>query len=375
MYKINQEKTNLIKLEERQFKDLKIKEREHLQEWISKNPEILGEDLLIIQKEFDGFNDTNERLDLLAIDKDGGLVVIENKLDDTGRNVVWQALKYTSYSSTLTTSQIIKMYQSYLDKWFNGEDAKQNLLDFLEKAEDELLLNRKDQRIIFVANNYRKEVTSTVLWLLKHDIQIQCFRATPYSMGEELFLQVEQIIPLPETQEFMIDAKEKQKEESDKSKTVEESEARLLKFWSQLKVGLKKHNFDQLERVSPQPHYSIGFWKGPGRYGFCIGRQSFRVELYFGNDQNKMLIDTMLKYKDQIQNSIGDEIIWERLDNKKASRIRVDMTKEEVSKLTANGRFNDEVYWEDLIEWYCKKMDLFFDNINPYWEKVQKQLN
>ena len=191
----------------------------------------------------------------------------------------------------------------------------------MEKSEEELLLNRKDQRIIFVANNYRKEVTSTVLWLLKHDIQIQCFRATPYSMGEELFLQVEQIIPLPETQEFMIDAKEKQKEESDKSKTVEESEARLLKFWSQLKVGLKKHNFEQLERVSPQPHYSIGFWKGQGRYGFCIGRQSFRVELYFGNDQNKMLIDTMLKYKDQIQNSIGDEIIWERLDNRIYSRI------------------------------------------------------
>ena len=142
-----------------------------------------------------------------------------------------------------------------------------------------------------------------------------------------------------------------------------------------MKVGLKKHNFEQLERVSPQPHYSIGFWKGQGRYGFCIGRQSFRVELYFGNDQNKMLIDTMLKYKDQIQNSIGDEIIWERLDNKKASRIRVDMTKDEVSKLTVKGRFNEEVYWEDLIEWYCKKMALFFDNVNPYWEKVQKQLN
>ena len=67
-------------------------------------------------------------------------------------------------------------------------------------------------------------------------------------MGEDLFLQVEQIIPLPETEEFMIDAKEKQKEESDKSKTVEQSEARLIKFWSQLKIELKKHQFDQLER-------------------------------------------------------------------------------------------------------------------------------
>ena len=98
----------------------------------------------------------------------------------------------------------------------NGEDAQENLLEFLERDEEELLLNRNDQRIIFISNNFRKEVTSTVLWLLEHDIQIQCFRAIPYSMGEELFLQVEQIIPLPETKEFMIDIKEKEKEEKKK---------------------------------------------------------------------------------------------------------------------------------------------------------------
>lgn len=161
MYRIDKTSNNVVKLEQRLFKELKIREREHLQEWIAKNPEMLGEELLIIQKEFDGFNDTSERLDLLALDKEGGLVIIENKLDDTGRNVVWQALKYTSYCSTLTTSQIVKMYQSYLDKWGHGEDAKENLLDFLGGEEEELLLNRKDQRIIFVANHFRKEVTST----------------------------------------------------------------------------------------------------------------------------------------------------------------------------------------------------------------------
>ena len=77
---------------------------------------MLGEELLIIQKEYDGFNDTNERLDLLAINKNGGLVIIENKLDDTGRDVVWQALKYTSYCSTLTTSQIITSHESNVDQ-------------------------------------------------------------------------------------------------------------------------------------------------------------------------------------------------------------------------------------------------------------------
>lgn len=39
-----------------------------------------------------GFDDTRERLDLLAIDKVGNLVIIENKLDDSGRDVVRQSL-------------------------------------------------------------------------------------------------------------------------------------------------------------------------------------------------------------------------------------------------------------------------------------------
>jgi len=49
----------------------------------------LGEDLLIIQKEFNGWNETRERIDLLALDKDGAIVANENKLDDSSKNVAW----------------------------------------------------------------------------------------------------------------------------------------------------------------------------------------------------------------------------------------------------------------------------------------------
>ena len=125
MYQIDRNSNNILRVAERRFSDLGFRERENLQEWIAKNPDVLGEDLLIIQKEFDGFSDTNERLDLLALDKDGNLVVIENKLDDTGRDVVWQALKYASYCSTLSTSQIVKMYQRYLSSIGSEDDAQQ----------------------------------------------------------------------------------------------------------------------------------------------------------------------------------------------------------------------------------------------------------
>ena len=133
MYRINKKENSIVKLEERLFSELGFKERENLQEWVADNPQVLGEELLIIQKEFDGFSETNERLDLLALDKDGGIVVIENKLDDTGKDVVWQALKYTSYCSTLTTEQILTIFQKYLDKEGKDEDAKDIILDFLQR--------------------------------------------------------------------------------------------------------------------------------------------------------------------------------------------------------------------------------------------------
>ena len=370
MYRIDKQENNVEKLEPRLFKDLKIRERDHLQEWIAKNPEMLGEELLIIQKEFDGFSDTNERLDLLAVDKQANLVIIENKLDDSGRHVVWQALKYASYCSTLTTAQIIKIYQEYLDKWQPNENALQNLLDFLDRTEEELLLNKNDQRIMFVANNYRKEVTSTVLWLLNHDINIKCFRATPYSMGDDMFLQVEQIIPLPETDEFMIDIKEKVKDEIEKSKTIEHKEELLLKFWNLLKIKLQNKKYDYLDRISSKPDYSIGFWKGRGKYSFCIGRLSYRVELYFSDDTDKHFFDSMLQFKDEIQAKHQGEITWERLDKKKASRIKFDIPKSVISGI--NWRFSNEDSWDVVSDWFADSMHNFYKTVNPYWSKVQE---
>jgi len=116
MYLINRDKNNLEPVEEITFKSAGLKERQHLQEWIEKNPESLGEEFLIIQKEFSGFDETNERLDLLALDKNGNLVVIENKLDDTGRNLVWQSLKYASYCSGLNSNGIKEIFDEYLEK-------------------------------------------------------------------------------------------------------------------------------------------------------------------------------------------------------------------------------------------------------------------
>ena len=131
MYILNKQNHQMEALEHVSFKSLGIKERRDLQEWIAQKPDIFGEELLIIQKEFDGFDGTSERLDLLALDKQGNLVIIENKLDSSGKDVVWQALKYASYCSSLTVQNIREIFRDYLTKLGRVEKCEDVLAAFL----------------------------------------------------------------------------------------------------------------------------------------------------------------------------------------------------------------------------------------------------
>ena len=121
-----------------------------IQEWVAANPGILGEDLLIIGKEFSGFDLTNERLDLLAVDLDGKLVIIELKRDDTGTDVHWQAIKYASYFKRADADAIIGMMADY----DNGsqEDPEARLLKHL--GADDLNALNNDQRIILASHRF-----------------------------------------------------------------------------------------------------------------------------------------------------------------------------------------------------------------------------
>ena len=329
MYRINKQDNIIQKLKERKFSDLGFRERDHLQEWLAHYPEALGETLLIIQKEFDGFDGTNERLDLLALDKNGNLVVIENKLDDTGKDVTWQALKYVSYCSTLTKTQIVDIYQKYLDKYEDDGDAREMIVDFLEEEDfDSIVLNKgTSQRMMFVANNYRNEVTSTVLWLLEQQIQIQCFRATPYSMGDELFLQVEQIIPTPEAKEYMIGINAKEKESKNSESELKNRHHIRLDFWKQLLEAAKDSNSDLFNNISPSKNHWLSAGSGVRGvpYTFVFLKNAGAIEVYMGRnstEENKFIFDELYKQKETLEANFGDTLEWERLDDKKASRIK-----------------------------------------------------
>ncbi|MGK0270699.1 MAG: hypothetical protein ACI88H_001347 [Cocleimonas sp.] len=367
MFKIDQSSNRISRLQSKSFSELGFSERNHLQEWLAYQPDAFGEELLIIQKEFDGFDDTRERLDLLALDKDGNLVVIENKLDDTGRDVIWQALKYASYCSSLNKKQIVEIFQSYLNR-FCGLDAKNNsdeakqdanalICEFLDVPDlGEVVLNSgNNQRLIFVAANYRKEVTSTALWLLSHNIQLQCFKVTPYSMGgleeQQLFLNVEQIIPTPEVKELMIGMSAK---EADEKETVVELKNRhkvRLSFWEQALEAMRDSDCNLFDNISPTKDHWINAGSGVRSCPFALifGTKEARVEFNMSRSEtedNKFMYDLLLTKKQEIESKFGAELEWLRLDDKKASRIQF--------RKEFDGYNNEN--WPEIIKWLVAEM-------------------
>ena len=355
MFQINKDKNILTRLESKSFSELNIREREHLQEWFANMPDALGEELLIIQKEFDGFAETRERLDLLALDKDGQLVIIENKLDDSGRDVVWQALKYTAYCSNLKKSEIIDIFQQYLDRYRDGGNATSQICEFLDAQEiDEVVLNSgNSQRIILVAANFRKEVTATALWLLSHEIQVQCFKVTPFTFKEELLLDVQQIIPMPDAEEFMIGMTSKDVEEKTVRGVVRNSHKLRLEFWEQALDVLSESNVLLYQNISPSKDHWLSAGSGLRScpYHLIFGKNEVRVEISLSRSErseNKWIFDKLIGQKDELEKAFGDSFCWERLDSGKASRI----------KYAKSFDGYQQENWPEMIAWLVKHIKL-----------------
>jgi hypothetical protein len=92
------------------FVGLSLTERNDLQEWVLARPSLLGEDLLVVTSEFNQFDRTAERLDVLMLDRAGTLVVVELKRSAVGTAAELQALRYAAYCSTLSFDDLVEMY-------------------------------------------------------------------------------------------------------------------------------------------------------------------------------------------------------------------------------------------------------------------------
>lgn len=202
------------------FSDLEYHERYDIQEWVLDNPGLLGEPLLVISSEFSGFDRTSERLDVLAMDQSGRLVVIELKRTAAGTQADLQALRYAAYCSTLQLQDAAELrarFRSDRGKQLSVEDARDEIERFVEEPDFEDLDDKP--RIILAADDFGPEITATVLWLRSFGVDVRCVRMTPYSVGDDLVVDSTVLIPLPEAEDFVIRREKKEASRASKSRT------------------------------------------------------------------------------------------------------------------------------------------------------------
>ncbi|KGJ88384.1 DUF4268 domain-containing protein [Colwellia psychrerythraea] len=172
------------------------------------------------------------------------------------------------------------------------------------------------------------------------------------SNSEELFLNLEQIIPTPEAKELMISMSAK---ESDEKKTEQELKTRhtlRLAFWEKALEVMRDSHCDLYNNINPTKDHWLCAGSGVTGcpYSMIFGAKEIRVEIWLGRsskEDNKFMFDWLYEKREQIEQPFEQEIEWLRLDDKKSSRIQLSKA--------VNGK--DQTNWTDYIDWLVVHMN------------------
>lgn len=194
------------------FADAGILERFDLQRLLRDQIDLIAPDTFVIGEEFGDFDGSNRSIDLLAVDADGNLVVIELKRTESGGHMDLQAIRYAAMVSTMTFDQAVSCFERYVQRRGQARNARKELLAFLEWEDDHENVFGDKVKVILASADFSQEVTTTVLWLNAQGLDIRCVRLRPYGTRDNLLLDVQQVIPLPEAADYQVRVREKQQQ-------------------------------------------------------------------------------------------------------------------------------------------------------------------
>ena len=192
MLKIDRDNQSFSVLDTPTLADVSITERYDLQEFISNSPDAffneIGQTLFLFGKEIEPSKNVQDRIDLLAMDKEGTSVVIELKRGNHKLHMM-QAISYAGMISQWTSDDFTKL----LD-----EKRLEKLVDFLEVDLDEI---NRQQRIILVAEAFDYSLLIGAEWLSERfGVDVTCCRiavARDTSTNSE-YLVCSNVYPAPE---------------------------------------------------------------------------------------------------------------------------------------------------------------------------------
>ncbi len=246
--------------------------------WLEANIDALADrlsiQLTVVQRE----NSVGDfKVDLLCEDSFGHPVIIENQLERTDHDHLGKMLTY--------------------------------------------LVNLGATTAIWITTEPRNEHQRVVEWLNEStpaDVSFFLVKVEAVRIGESPFAPLFTVLVSPDIQSKQI---------GEKKKEWAERHFKRLEFWRSLleKCKLRTKLF---ANVSPGRNNWIGVSAGKSgiRLNFVLWKDSAAIELYIDHDTegqgNKRIFDQLFREKAEIELEIGEGFEWERLDDKRACRIR-----------------------------------------------------
>lgn len=331
----------LSALETTTFAGEGLRERQDLQRLLRANVEAIAPDTMVLAEEFGDWDDSRRRIDLLALDRDAALVVIELKRTEDGGHMELQAVRYAAMVSTMTFDQAVDAHARYRSAVGLEGDAREAILAFLEWTEQDDERFAQDVRIVLASAEFSKELTTSVMWLNKRDLDVRCVRLKPYSLNGSVLLDVQQVIPLPEAAAYQVEVRKK--EQSQRIATGRLSERH--DFWTGLlEVSRKRTTLHS--NISPTTDSWIA--ASAGRSGllwmYSIRQHDSRLELYIdiGDEAaNRAFYNALEGHRGQIEEQFGGPLIWYDPPDTRKCAVRCEV---------AGGYRDPQAAWPEIHE-------------------------
>jgi hypothetical protein len=307
-------------LERIKLRDIWSKEAGDFTPWLAENVQALGK-TLGIELELQGReqNVGEFSLDLLAKDLGTGRnVVIENQLTPTDHDHLGKLLTYAS-----------------------GFDAS---------------------IIVWLADEIREEHRQTLDWLNEKTNEDTSF------FGVEVeVIRIDNSRPAYNFKLIAFPNEWQKNKRRTTTVTTSRGEAYRAYFQGLIDELREKYKFTGARVGQPQNWYSFASGISGIYYSavFVMGGKA-RVELYIDQgdaDQNKKLFDKLKENQDLIEKEIGEKLEWERLDDKRASRIAI---------YRAGSIDSDPEELQSVHSWTVEHLLKFKKTFPPFLKKLMK---
>lgn len=133
------------------------KETSDLEKWLRSNPQILGEDIVIIGEQV---QTASGPMDFLGIDTSGNTVIVELKRDNLPREALAQAIDYASDVATWEVERFRETCESH-----SGQTLEDLLQEKLEDVTIEDMAINQAQRLLLVGFGIEESLSRMIEWL------------------------------------------------------------------------------------------------------------------------------------------------------------------------------------------------------------------